>query len=175
MYPSMDRLYRLYNYCKYSGCPQNVNHGMYQVVNGPAKRKRDVHVRIFVFLMTIIALVKMYTSLCGSECEFSNGVVPGNVEPVSCVALQKLKTVLCSVFGHTQFRPGPLEAMLAALHGKDGIVKWDSEDGHRSREITLHVPGTISIFLQQQWGSSSHGGMLRMDTASLVVTFNMVL
>ena len=66
--------------------------------------KHDAHARIFVFLTTIIALVKMYIPLCGSECKFSSGVMPGKVEPVSCVALQRLKTVLCCVFGHTEFR-----------------------------------------------------------------------
>ena len=80
----------------------------------------------------------MYTPLCGSECEFSNGVVPGNIEQVSCVALQRLKTVLCSVFGYTEFRPGQLQANFM---GKMGF-----EDGHRSREITLHVFGAISVF-----------------------------
>ena len=75
--------------------------------------------------------------------------VPGNVGPVSCVALQRLKTVLCSVFGHTQFRPGQLKAMLPALHGKDGMVKMAM---HRSREITLHVHGAISVFQHSSGG-----------------------
>ena len=71
----------------------------------------------------------MYSPLCGSECEFSNGVVPGNIEQVSCVALQRLKTVLWSVFGYTEFRPGQLQAMLPLLHGKDGIVKMGTGAG----------------------------------------------
>ena len=71
----------------------------------------------------------MILTLNPDKCEFRSGVVPGNVEPVSCVALQRLKTVLCSVFGHTQFRPGQLEAMLPALHRKDGIVKMATGAG----------------------------------------------
>ena len=59
--------------------------------------------------------------------------VPGNVGPVSCVALQRLKTVLCSVFGHTQFRPGQLEAM---LHASTSWERWDGEDGYRSTQQT---------------------------------------
>ena len=80
-------------------------------------------------LILLFSRVLVILTLNPNKCEFSNGVVPGNVEPVSCVALQRLKTVLCSVFGHTQFRPGQLEAMLPALHGKDGIVKMATGTG----------------------------------------------
>ena len=127
MYPSVDK--KVVNTLTVQD-DQNVNY--VPACKGPTVlnvNKRDAHVRSFAFLTTIITLVKMYTPLCGSECEFSNGVVHGNVEPVSCVALQRLKTVLCSVFGHTQFRPGQLEVMLPALHGKDGIVKMATGAG----------------------------------------------
>ena len=60
---------------------------------------------------------------------FRNGILPGNIEQVSCVALQRLKTVLCSVFGCMEFRPGQLQAMLSVLHGKDGIVKMGTGAG----------------------------------------------
>ena len=103
-----------------------------QIVRQPvnSKQMRRACSDYFMFLMTNIALVKMYIPLCGSECEFSNGVVPGNVEQVSCVALQRLKTVLCSVLDTQSLDlRNYVQAMLPALHGKEGIVKMATGAG----------------------------------------------
>ena len=37
--------------------------------------------------------------------------------------------MLWSVFGYTEFRPGQLQAMVPALHAKDGIVKMGTGAG----------------------------------------------
>ena len=38
-------------------------------------------------------------------------------------------TVLSRVFGHTDFRPGQLDAMLPALHGSDAVVRMATGAG----------------------------------------------
>ena len=54
----------------------------------------------------------MYTPLCSRDGSCSNGPIAGT----SCIALEQLQSVLSRVFGHTDFRPGQLHAMLPALH-----------------------------------------------------------
>ena len=81
--------------------------------------------RMLGFFSTNIALVKMYTPLCGSECEFSNGVVFGNIEQVSCVALQRLYCVVQCFWIHRVWT----WATSSKLHGKDGIVKMGTGAG----------------------------------------------
>jgi len=71
----------------------------------------------------------MYTPLCSSDCPCSSGIVSGSVSQVSCIAFKWLNTVLNNVFGYTEFRPGQLQAMLPALHGKDTVVKMATGAG----------------------------------------------
>ena len=69
----------------------------------------------------------MYTPLCGGDCPCSDGIVPTG--SVSCVALVRLTAVLSSVFHYNEFRPGQLEAILPALHGRDSIVRMATGAG----------------------------------------------
>ena len=68
----------------------------------------------------------MYTLLCSKNCSCSNGPIAGGA---SCIALERLQSILLHVFGHADFRPEKLQAMLPALHGNDAIVRMATGAG----------------------------------------------
>ena len=61
--------------------------------------------------------------VCSSMCPLSTGLPSATESGSCCVAFTKLHQTLQSVFGFTSFRPGQLESMLPALHGKDTFVQ----------------------------------------------------
>ena len=69
-----------------------------------------------------------YTPLCKPDCLCSCGVVPDEAV-ASCAALSSLKLTLATVFGFQSFRPGQLESVLPALHGKDVFVRMATGAG----------------------------------------------
>jgi superfamily II DNA helicase RecQ len=75
----------------------------------------------------------MYTSLCSKNCSCSNGPIAG----ASCIALERLQSVLLHVFGYADFRPGQLQAMLPALHGNDAIVRMATGAG---KSLCMYLP-----------------------------------
>ena len=92
----------------------------------------------FSFLMTNIALVKMYTPLCGGECEFSNGVVPGNSGQVSCIAPRDSK-LCCGVFLGTQsLDRGNFKQWCQHFMGKMVLCRWAPELGNHYACLWCH-------------------------------------
>ena len=63
--------------------------------------------------------------LCRATCQCSRGPSPGP----TCVAQQKAYATLQHVFGFDDFRPGQLEAILPALHGRDVFVRMATGAG----------------------------------------------
>ena len=45
------------------------------------------------------------------------------------MAMEKATAVLQNTFGHSSFRPGKLEAIVGALHGRDVFVRMATEAG----------------------------------------------
>ena len=70
----------------------------------------------------------------------SNGVVPGNVEQVFCVALQRLKTVLCSVvcLDTQSLDLGNFKQYCQHFMGKMGLWRWPQEQGNHSACLWCH-------------------------------------
>lgn len=61
----------------------------------------------------------VYRPFCSpANCLVVSGVVD-QPSTSSCPAVSQLYTTLQDVFGHTEFRPGQLEAAVAAMHGCD--------------------------------------------------------
>ena len=66
-------------------------------------------------------------SVCSGEmCLMEKGPVEGDV---SCAAREKASGTLQSYFKYCSFRPGQLDAVLPALHGKDVFVRMATGSG----------------------------------------------
>ena len=64
-----------------------------------------------------------YRPFCSpANCLVVSGVVD-QASTSSCPAVSQLYTTLQDVFGHTEFRPGQLDAAVAAMHGRDVFVQ----------------------------------------------------
>lgn len=79
-------------------------------------------------MMAVTGSVR-YKPLCQvEECPFVNGPVTSG-ETSECVANERLWQRLEDVFNLRNFRPGQLEALLPALHGKDTFVRMATGAG----------------------------------------------
>ena len=69
-----------------------------------------------------------YTPFCTeANCTASRGVLGDRYS--QCQAIGKLRSTLCDIFGHTEFRPGQLDAAISVLHGHDTFVRMSTGAG----------------------------------------------
>lgn len=61
------------------------------------------------------------TFLCSAACPLAGGSLPTRGE--QCAAYSSLCSALHHHFGFDSFKPGQLEALLPALHGRDTYVR----------------------------------------------------
>lgn len=64
-----------------------------------------------------------------SMCPLSTGLLSVVESGSCCVAFNKLHQTLRNVFGFIDFRPGQLESILLALHGKGTFVQMPTGAG----------------------------------------------
>ena len=67
----------------------------------------------------------MYKPLCTCRMRY---LLPEEDRP-RCLAVEKATVVLQNTFGHSSFRPGQLEAIVGALHGRDVFARMATEAG----------------------------------------------
>lgn len=78
----------------------------------------------------------VYTPFCTeAHCPASRGVSGGCFG--QCRAVQNLQSVLHNTYGHTEFRPGQLDATLAALHGQDVFIRMSTGAG---KSLCMFLP-----------------------------------
>ena len=68
-----------------------------------------------------------YKRLCRPDCQCST--TASNGDSTTCIALERAYRTLQSVFQHSIFRPGQLESVLPALHGRDVFVRMANGAG----------------------------------------------
>ena len=66
----------------------------------------------------------MYKPLCSCKIRF-----PASEEGSQCIAMVKTTAALHNTFGYSCFWPGQLEAIVAALHGRDVFVRMATGAG----------------------------------------------
>ena len=77
-----------------------------------------------------------YTPYCtDANCPASRGVWGEYLGQYR--AVQSLQSVLKSTYGHAEFRPGQLEATLAALHGQDVFIRMSIGAG---KSLCMFLP-----------------------------------
>ena len=54
-----------------------------------------------------------------------------------CRAVERLQSALHNTYGHTEFRPGQLDATIAALHGHDVFVRMSTGAG---KSLCMFLP-----------------------------------
>ena len=75
-----------------------------------------------------IAMAKFRPFCSPATCLVVSGVVD-ELTSSSCPAVVQLYTTLQKVFGHSEFRPGQLDAAVNAMHGRDVFVQMSTGAG----------------------------------------------
>lgn len=81
----------------------------------------------------------VYKPCCAPEkCLIASGVVDLEyASSATCPVVAKANSILRDVFGYTEFRPGQLLAVIAAMHGHDTFVRMRTGGG---KTICMFLP-----------------------------------